>query len=47
MEEKKVKKNAGYRAGELFAWIIMISLGAIVLTGAAAVCYRVWSWILF
>lgn len=46
MDEKKVK-SAGYKAGEIFAWILMISLGAIVLTGAAAVCYRVWNWILF
>lgn len=46
MDEKKEKKSTSYRAGEVFAWILMLSLSALVVTGAAAVCFRVWNWIL-
>lgn len=50
MEEKEEKKSpsykAGYKAGEIFAWVVMICFAAIVVTGTAAVCYRVWNWIL-
>lgn len=45
MEEKKVK-TAGYRAGEIFAWVMICCFSAVVITGTAAMCYRVWQWIL-